>query len=57
MKNIRKVTHFVQNMNFQIIGRKYWYFGKSLSEVMLSRNAKHITKVNENCGLIAKQKH
>ena len=56
MTNIRKVNHFVQNKHFQIIGRKYWYFGKSLIEVMLSPNGKHVIRVNDNCGLIAKHK-
>ena len=29
-----------------------WYFGKSVSEVMLSPNGMNVKLINENCGLI-----
>ena len=35
-----------------IISKNYYYFGKCLSEVLLSPKAKHVIRVNENCGLI-----
>ena len=56
MKNIQKIEFRVYN-NAPIILTKYWYniiiyFGKSLIEVMLSPNGKHVIRVNDNCGLI-----
>ena len=32
--------------------KKYWYFGKSLSEVMLSPNGMNVKHITHNCGLI-----
>ena len=50
MKNIQKV--FVSINRNRIHETKYWYFGKSLSEVILSPKGKNVIRVNDNCGLI-----
>ena len=52
MKNIQKVYHCVYGLPEDNIYRKYWFFGKSLSEVMLSPNGKHVIRVNDICGSI-----
>ena len=53
MKNLQKVEIHVINGEFEIIQRKYWYFGKSVSEVMLSPNGMNVKHITHNCGLIA----
>ena len=50
MKNIQKV--FVSVIKNRIYETKYWYFGKSLSEVMLSPNGMNVKHITHNCGLI-----
>ena len=50
MKNIQNVYLLV---NQNIFPKKYWYFGKSLSEVMLSLNGKYIIPIDNNCGLLS----
>ena len=50
MKNIQIFNH--------IYGNQYdsnWYFGKSVSEVMLSPNGMIVKHINHNCGLIIDQ--
>ena len=47
MENIQNV--FVWRYNRE---HKFWYFGKCLSEVMLSPNGMNVIRVNDNCGLI-----
>ena len=47
MKNILRVNYVVDSKTQTI-----WYFGKSLSEVMLSPNGKYIIRVNDNCGYL-----
>ena len=46
MKDIQKVVLSKETT-------KYWYFGKSLSEVMLSPKAKKVKSMTNNCGLIS----
>ena len=53
MKNIEKVRIRTHNGNQNKYYTKYWYFGKSLSEVMLSPNGVNVIRVNDNCGLIS----
>ena len=50
MKNIQKVTI---NLRYEY---KTWYFGKSLSEVMLSPNGMNVKHITHNCGLIIKRR-
>ena len=52
MKSIQKVIYFVYCLPENNYYTKYWYFGKCLTEVMLSPNGKHVIRVNDNCGLI-----
>ena len=52
MKNIREVYLFV-NISANKMTKKYYYFGKSLSEVMLSPKAKDIIPITYNCGLLS----
>ena len=52
IKNIQKVILKVTDFPNKKFYTKYWYFGKSLIEVMLSPNGKHIIRVNDNCGSI-----
>ena len=50
MKNIQRFNH--------IYGNQYdsnWYFGKSVSEVMLSPNGMNVKHITHNCGLIIDQ--
>ena len=49
MINIRKVFLF---RCYKPIPKKYWYFGKCLSEVMLSPNGMNVKHITHNCGLI-----
>ena len=49
MKFIRKVLLFNQNKGFH---GKYYYFGKCLTEVMLSPKKTDVIRVTYNCGLI-----
>ena len=47
IENIEKVNHrFIGKNN------KNWYFGKSVSEVMLSPNGMNVKHITHNCGLI-----
>ena len=49
MKNIEKLHLNV--FDNRMIDRKYYYFGKSLSEVMLSPNGMNVKHITHNCGL------
>ena len=49
MINIRKVFLF---RCYEPIPKMYWYFGKCLSEVMLSPNGMNVKHITHNCGLI-----
>ena len=49
MKNIQNVNLIVDDK--KTFYTKYWYFGKSLSEVMLSPEGKEVIKITDNCGL------
>ena len=49
MKSIQKVMIFNQNDENH---RKFYYFGKSLSEVMLSPNGMNVKHITNNCDLI-----
>ena len=51
MKFIQKVMLFQRDVHKYKIHKKYWYFGKCLSEVMLSPFGKKVIRVNDNCGL------
>ena len=44
MKNIQKVEHYLVYGN-----NTNWYFGKSVSEVMLSPNGMNVKHINDNC--------
>ena len=54
MKNIQRIFISICNFddNLYRIHKKYWYFGKSLIEVMLSPNGMNVKHINDNCGLI-----
>ena len=49
MKFIQKVMIFDPKIKNH---KKYWYFGKCLSEVMSSPMGKNVIRVTDNCGLI-----
>ena len=53
MKNIQNVNLFIEILPQMSSSKKYWYFGKSLSEVMLSPNGKNVIRVTDNCGLLS----
>ena len=50
MKNIKNVE-FIKYSDKNHY-KKYWYFGKSLSEVMLSPNGMNVKHITHNCALI-----
>ena len=52
IKSIEKVEIRVYNSNNRLIQSKFWYFGKCLSEVMLTPIGKDVKRVTDNCGLI-----
>ena len=55
MKNIQKVETILRyEPNVHLIVYKTWYFGKSLTEVMLSPNGMNVKHITHNCGLILK---
>ena len=51
MENIQEVIRgsAFQEDNYY---RKHWYFGKCLTEVMLSTDAMNAEPINDNCGLM-----
>ena len=49
MKNIQNVNVIVDEKKTFV--KKYYYFGKSLSEVMLSPEGKDVIEISDNCGL------
>ena len=51
MKDLQKVHLFVDNRKEQ--NGKIWYFGKSVSGVMLSPNGMNVKHITHNCALIA----
>ena len=53
MKSIQKVKLFFDNVENLSFYTKFWYFGKSLSEVMSSSDGMDVIRVNDNCGLIS----
>ena len=54
MKSIKTVEHIYRHsISIHSIDKSMiWYFGKSLSEVMLSPNGMNVRHINDNCGLI-----
>ena len=52
MENIQKVVLSFKDVMKQEFYTKYYYFGKSLIEVMLSPNGMNVKQINNNCGLI-----
>ena len=52
MKFIQNIKLEVYNENKSELDKKYWYFGKSLIEVMLSPNGMNVKHIAHNCGLI-----
>ena len=55
MKNIERVSlfsHWITCQNVSMSDTKYYYFDKSLSEVMLSPNGMNVKHINDKCGLI-----
>ena len=49
LKYIQKVQI---NNESNRVPKKYYYFGKCLTEVMLSPNRNDVKRVNHNCGLL-----
>ena len=49
MKNIQNVNVIVDDK--QTFDKKYYYFGKCLSEVMFSPEGKEVIKITDNCRL------
>ena len=49
LKCIQKFEYNFRNKLFKKTNTKYWYFGKSASEVMLSPNGMNVKRVNHNC--------
>ena len=52
MKNMQKVSLTFNNEENQESYKKIWYFGKCLSEVMLSPNGMNVKHINDNCARI-----
>ena len=52
MKNILRIDYLVTKRYDKIISTKYWFFGKHLSQVMLSPHRMNVKPINHNCGLI-----
>ena len=57
MKNIQLISFSVTDGYNKVIYTKYWYFGNSLSEVMLSPNGMNVKLINDNCGLIIHEEY
>ena len=55
MKNIQRITYFEIDVYNDIDREKNWYFGKCLSEVMLSPNGMNVKHITHNCGLVIKE--
>ena len=51
MKDIQRIIFRVYNSLDNKCYIKYWYFGKCLSEVMLSSNGMNVKRINDNCGV------
>ena len=56
MKNIQKVIIHVYNLPIIEYYTKYYYFGKCLSEIMLSPYRLHVIRFNDNSGHITRYK-
>ena len=52
MKNIQRVTLRYINEEKRYF-EKFWYFGKSVSEVMLSPNGMNVKHITHNCGYLS----
>ena len=52
LKSIQKVIYYMFNNTNKTTKTKYWYFGKSLIEVMLSPNGMNVKHITDNCGLL-----
>ena len=53
MKDLQKIDLHFYHLSSPIKSyTKYWYFGKCLTEVMLSPNGMNVKQINDNCGLI-----
>ena len=52
MKNLQRASITFTNQVERYHENKYWFFGKSLSEVMLSPNGMNVKHITHNCGLI-----
>ena len=52
MKDIQKVHLIIHDFPNRIFLKRYYYFGKSLSEVMLCPNGMNVKPINDNCSLI-----
>ena len=55
IKNMQKVELSWRYAIDKYVNYKTWYFGKSLSEVMLSPNGMNVKHITHNCGLITVQ--
>ena len=53
LQSIQRITYIAIKGYNEIVFKKYYYFGKSLSEVMLSPNGMNVKHINNNCGLIS----
>ena len=51
MKSVQNVVHIVDKDILERKHFKIWYFGKCLSEVMLSPNGMNVKPITDNCGL------
>ena len=57
LKGFLKGTQRVTDGYNKVIYTKYWYFGKSVSEVMLSPNGMNVKHITHNCGLIIQEEY
>ena len=57
MKNIQLINYSVTDGYNKVIYTKNWYFGKSVSEVMLSPNGMNVKHINDNYGLIIHEEY
>ena len=55
MKYIQKVCSLVDESD-EIVSVRNWYFGKSLSEMMLSKDGMYVIPVYDDCGLLSYDK-
>ena len=57
LKTIQNVEHIFFHRVKRTKQINNWYFGKSVSEVMLSPNGMNVKHINDNCGLITEEEN